>query len=85
MYQVEEDEYSAQTNHKMAGYEKEGYILVGGNDRNINIYSIKTGEHDETLIGHKDSVTCMAMEGKLLFTGSDDNTIIIWNMVKVGG
>ena len=31
--------------------------------------------------GHTDSITCMVLEGNLLFTGSDDGTIRSWNMV----
>lgn len=64
------------------GTDNEGFIVVGGNNKNINVWSIKTGEHKDTLQGHTDSVTCMAMERKFLFTGSDDMTIIIWNMLK---
>ena len=32
------------------------------------------------MVGHTDSVTCMVLEGNLLFTGSDDGTIMQWNM-----
>ena len=30
--------------------------------------------------GHSDSVTCMALDGNLLFTGSDDCTIRQWEL-----
>ena len=30
--------------------------------------------------GHTDSVTCMAIDGNLLFTGSDDKTIRQWEL-----
>ena len=62
---------------------QEGYILVGGNNVKIQIYSIRTGLlHQEVnqMVGHTDSVTCMVLEGNLLFTGSDDGTIMQWNM-----
>jgi len=29
---------------------------------------------------HTDSVTCMAIDGYFLFSGSDDNNIVIWNL-----
>lgn len=31
------------------------------------------------MVGHKDSVTCIAEDGNILLTGSDDMTIGIWN------
>ena len=40
---------------------------------------MKTGEYFCTLVGHKDSVTCIAEDGNMLLTGSDDMTIGIWN------
>lgn len=58
----------------------EGYILMGGNFKQIEAYSIRTGLHQKSLAGHTDSVTCMAIEGFQLFTGSDDFTIRGWNM-----
>ena len=30
--------------------------------------------------GHSDSVTCMALDGNLLFTGSDDCSIRQWEL-----
>ena len=42
---------------------------------------MKTQEQIATLKGmHSDSVTCMAMDGYFLFTGSDDRTIVMWNL-----
>ena len=35
---------------------------------------------DKPLAGHTDSVTCMTISGNLLFTGSDDCTIRLWNL-----
>ena len=29
---------------------------------------------------HNDAISCMALDGNFLFTGSDDCTIKIWNM-----
>ena len=31
------------------------------------------------MVGHKDSVTCIAQDGNILLTGSDDMSIGIWN------
>jgi WD40 repeat protein len=60
--------------------DKEGYIIVGGNLKEITVYHIRTGDHQKWLEGHTDSVTCMTNEEKMLFTGSDDCTIKLWNM-----
>lgn len=30
--------------------------------------------------GHTDSVNCMAIDGEMLITGSDDRTIRLWNL-----
>lgn len=62
--------------------QNEGYILAGGSNKNVNIWSIRTGEYQDTLRGHKDSITCMAIEQNMLFTGSDDMTIGIWDLVN---
>ena len=57
----------------------DGYLIVGGNSKEIQVYKLKTGEYFCTMVGHKDSVTCIAQEGNMLFTGSDDMTVGIWN------
>lgn len=59
--------------------ERDGYLVVGGNSREIQVYKLKTGEYFCTMVGHKDSVTCIAEDGNILLTGSDDMTIGIWN------
>ena len=61
--------------------EEEGYILVGGNNRNIQVYSIRTGKLVTEMEGHTDSTTCMVIDGNNLITGSDDNSIRIWNLI----
>lgn len=62
--------------------ENEGFILAGGNNRNVNIWSIRTGEYQGSLREHSDSVTCMTIEQNMLFTGSDDMTIVIWDLIN---
>jgi len=53
---------------------------VGGNNKSVNIWNIRTYEFVGALQEHTDSVTCMANDAKMLFTGSDDMTIGIWEM-----
>jgi len=31
---------------------------------------------------HTDSVTCLVMDGYFLFSGSDDQTIVMWNLTN---
>ena len=62
--------------------QKEGYILVGGNNKRVNLWNVRTYEFVDTLKEHTDSVTCMAIDANMLFTGSDDMTIRIWEMTQ---
>ena len=57
-----------------------GHILVGGANRKIRSYSIRNALLDKEMLGHTDSVTCMAADGNLLFTGSEDCTIRQWEL-----
>ena len=61
------------------GGQDDGYIIIGGNSKEIQVYKFKTGEYFVTMVGHMDSVTCIAEDGNILLTGSDDMTIGIWN------
>ena len=56
-----------------------GYLVVGGNSKEIQVYRAKDGLYFCTMVGHKDSVTCIVEDGNILLTGSDDMTIGIWN------
>lgn len=57
-----------------------GYVIVGGSDRKVNIWNIRTYDHVAQFSGHTDSITCMAIDANMLFTGSDDMTIGIWEL-----
>lgn len=60
--------------------EARGNILIGGNNRHINVWSIRTQEHQGTYIGHEDSITCMCLDENFILSGSDDKSIIYWNL-----
>ena len=62
----------------------DGQILAAGNNKCVNIYSIRTGMYIDTLRDNTDSVTCMAIEANMLFTGSDDTNIGIWDLIGKG-
>lgn len=60
--------------------DSEGFILVGGNSVNIQVYSIRTGLLVTEMEGHTDSITAMVIDGNILITGSDDHSIRLWNL-----
>ena len=64
------------------GGNNEGYILAGGNNKKINAYSIRTGLLRAEMAGHEDSVTCIAVNGNIMITGSDDMSIRLWNLLS---
>ena len=47
------------------------------------LHSVLSYHLECTLEGHDDSVTCMALDANFLFSGSDDTTIRVWNLVHV--
>ena len=47
------------------------------------LHSVLSYQLECTLEGHDDSVTCMALDANFLFSGSDDKTIRVWNLVHV--
>lgn len=59
---------------------EEGFIIVGGNNRAIQVYSIRTAILVTQMCGHEDSVTCMVIDHNYLITGSDDCTIRLWEL-----
>jgi len=49
-----------------------------------DIYFIEMFTYERRIIfrGHKDSVTCLAIDARILFSGSDDHTIRMWDTVS---
>lgn len=57
------------------------FIFSGGHwDRSLRIYSLHKSKTINSIIGHTDIITCLALDstGFLLVTGSRDTTCIIW-------
>ena len=56
-------------------------------DYRIRIWDIQTGEVLEVLSGHTESVTTLAFspDTKLLASGSDDGTVLLWDWEKIVG
>ncbi|CAD8158706.1 unnamed protein product [Paramecium pentaurelia] len=55
-------------------------IIAAGNKCTIYLINMFTYEHDDSFVGHQDSITCLALDGKILFSGSHDKTIRLWNL-----
>lgn len=49
-----------------------GYLVVGGNSKEIHVYRAKDGQYEVTMVGHQNGVTCIVEDGNILLTGSDD-------------
>lgn len=57
------------------------YLLLASTDNSIQIIDTESGEIMRRLIGHTDTVRTIIYqpENNLLFSGSNDNTLIIWD------
>ena len=53
---------------------------IGKRDDTVWLWDATTGEHIRTLTGHLSTITCVAfsLDGQLLASGSDDETILLW-------
>ncbi|QLH37556.1 MAG: hypothetical protein HWD61_07120 [Parachlamydiaceae bacterium] len=48
----------------------------------MRIWNIETGESKEILEGHKDGVTSLAVQDRILFSGSWDQSVRFWDLTK---
>ncbi|KAF9425613.1 hypothetical protein BGZ94_007377 [Podila epigama] len=56
------------------------YVMTGGRQESIRVWSIGTGKMIKEIKGHFDEVSCMIVIGSTLFSGSLDNTIRRWSL-----
>lgn len=57
-------------------------IVTAGNKGDIYFIEMFTFEKRVVFKGHKDSVNCLAMDTRILFSGSDDKTIRLWDTLS---
>lgn len=75
---------SLKKNHRCLCLSKNGKLLFVALNRVISVFSCENNNFLYDLIGHEKVVTCMVMgkEDMFLITGSEDCTVIIWNLAE---
>ncbi|KAL0022030.1 hypothetical protein WJX77_007822 [Trebouxia sp. C0004] len=56
-------------------------IITAGNDSVIKVWNARLYEQLGKHTGHVASVTCLALDGNFLISGSDDCTVRLWDLV----
>lgn len=57
-----------------------GRIITASDDCSIHVYSITTGEHIFSLLGHEGGVWTLDVTENILVSGSTDRTMRIWDL-----
>lgn len=56
-------------------------IITAGNNKAIRVWSASGYMYMGCHVGHKEPVTCLALDSNFLFSGSDDCSICLWDTV----
>lgn len=55
--------------------------MAAGNEGKIYFIEMTSYEHRIVFEGHRDSVLCLAIDDNILFSGSHDKTIRLWDTI----
>ena len=58
----------------------EGWLISGSDDHGIRVWDVATGRCEGTLAGHRETVSCLAVSGDRLVSGSYDRMVRVWRM-----
>ena len=56
------------------------YIISGGNDNTVRVWSLNSGMQVRELNGHTDWVLSVAISEDYIFSGSKDTTVGVWSI-----
>ena len=56
------------------------YLVTGCRDEHIRVWDMGTDKCVRIVKGHSDEVSCLAVEGQTLWSGSIDGTVRSWNL-----
>ena len=61
-----------------------GRVISGGRDRDLRVWDTEAPADASvastlTLTGHDGAVTCIAAEGNVIVSGSDDKSVRVWS------
>lgn len=51
-----------------------------GNDKHIHVWSLTSFAQLARLEGHAEAITCLALDGNFLLSGSEDGVVHVWDM-----
>jgi len=59
---------------------KEPTFVTAGNDGVVHVWALSNYAQLARLEGHTDAVTCLALDGNFLLSGSEDGMVRVWDM-----
>ena len=53
-------------------------LATSSDDNTVRVWNVQTGECTSTLHGHSSRVNCVAFDGNIIVSGSEDQTVRVW-------